>query len=57
MTWTLIVLILNTVPPRGVEVTGFTNEQECMQELRRFCDGTTTKVFKCRCIPPREIQT
>lgn len=57
MTWTLIVLILGTTPPRGVEVTGFPTERECVQEMKKFCDPSTVKQFRCKCLPPSEVQT
>jgi hypothetical protein len=57
MTWTLVILILNTLPPRGIEVTGFKNEQECVTTLQRFCDPSTVSMWRCKCLPPSEDQT
>jgi hypothetical protein len=57
MTWTLVILILNTLPPRGIEVTGFKNEQQCVEQLQRFCDSSTEHMWRCKCLPPREGQT
>lgn len=54
MTWTLIILILNTVPPRGVEVSGFKDQAECQKEMERFCDRSTVHIWKCKCLPPKE---
>ena len=57
MTWTLVILILGTLPPRGVEVTGFPTERECVEKMTEFCDPSTAKQFRCKCLPARETQT
>ena len=48
MTWVLAILLVGTVPPRGLEVTGFQTKAECEEVLESYCDDL--KAFKCRCV-------
>jgi hypothetical protein len=46
--WTLIVLILNTLPPQGTTVKGFPDEAACLKEAKRLCDEPR---YRCKCEP------
>lgn len=46
--WTLIILVLNVLPPQGITVRGFPDEAACLSEARKFCDGDGRYVCKCR---------
>ena len=45
--WTLIVLVLSTVPPIGITVKGFPDEAACKAEAKRFCDEPR---YRCKCV-------
>lgn len=45
--WTLIVLIVGSLPPAGAVQTGFATEEACLAEARYYCDGT--KKLRCKC--------
>jgi len=44
--WSLVVLILGTIPPQGVVVKDL-SETECVEQNRRYCDGD--RKFRCKC--------
>jgi hypothetical protein len=46
--WTLVVLVLNSLPPAGITVFGFIDQAACLAEARRFCDGEPG--WRCKCI-------
>jgi hypothetical protein len=46
--WTLIVLIVGTLPPQGIAIEGFPNKATCVEEARNYCENDTR--YKCKCI-------
>ena len=44
--WTLIVLVLNILPPTGIAVKGFPDKATCEAEAIRFCDEPR---YRCKC--------
>lgn len=56
MTWSLIVLILGSLPPQGTIQYGFPTQQACMEEAAHYCGRSTSDQFRCKCeqglLPP-----
>ena len=45
--WTLVVLLIGTLPPTGIVQFGFNSEAECLLEASNYCDGS--RKFRCDC--------
>jgi hypothetical protein len=46
--WTLLVLVLNVLPPQGITVRGFPDEAACLWEAKKFCEGDGR--YRCKCV-------
>lgn len=45
--WTLVILIVGTIPPKGVVLTGFPTEAECIAAAQDYC--AIDRRFRCKC--------
>lgn len=46
--WSLVILILNLMPPQGMVLGGFADQASCQEEARRMCNGEPG--WRCKCI-------
>ena len=47
--WSLIVLILGTLPPVGTVQHGFETKDACESEATLYCWPPKQRVYKCKC--------
>jgi len=50
--WTLVVLIVGTLPPQGTLVKGFADLPECLAASQEYC--AANKRLRCKCVVERE---
>lgn len=46
--WTLVVLVLNVLPPQGITVRGFPDKAACEAEAKWFCGDEPR--YRCNCV-------
>jgi len=50
--WTLVILIVGTLPPQGSVVKGFVDQPSCIAASRDYCN--IDKRLRCKCVMERE---
>ena len=50
--WSLVILIVGTLPPQGFVLNGFENKAACVAESWQYCRDDSR--FRCKCEEARE---